>query len=92
MEFLVREALNRKGYLLHDIENDWFAAERKVQSLSSPNRTIIEGKSSARVITIEKHNDEIELYMDNGWQVNLKLDLSEPSMISDVRVVGVPVM
>ena len=45
-----------------------------------------------RVIAIENHNDEIEIYMNNGWQVNLKLSLSELSMINDIRLVGVPAM
>lgn len=41
---------------------------------------------------MENHNDEIEIYMNNGWQVNLKLSLSELSMINDIRLVGVPAM
>ena len=61
-------------------------------SISGHNRIIIEGKAPTRVIAIENHNDEIEIYMNNGWQVNLKLSLSELSMINDIRWVGVPVM
>lgn len=30
--------------------------------------------------------------MNNGWQVNLKLSLSEQPMINDIRLVGVPAM
>ena len=42
--------------------------------------------------SIFNSNDEIEIYMNNGWQVNLKLSLSELSMINDIRLVGVPAM
>ena len=90
MEILIRNALDREGYCLNGMENNWLFAEKIVQSISGHNRIIIEGKAPTRVIAIENHNDEIE--MNNGWQVNLKLSLSELSMINDIRLVGVPVM
>lgn len=84
--------MDREGYWLNSIENNWLFAEKIVQSISGHNRIIIEGKGSTRVIAIENHNDEIEIYMNNRWQVNLKLSLSEMAMINDIRLVGVPVM
>lgn len=92
MENLIRNALDREGYWLNSTENNWLFAEKIVQSISSHNRIIIEGKGPTRVIAIENHNDEIEIYMNNGWQVNLKWSLSETDMINDIRLVGVPVM
>lgn len=92
MEILIRNALDREGYCLNGTENNWLFAEKIVQSISGHNRIIIEGKAPTRVIAMENHNDEIEIYMNNGWQVNLKLGLSELSMINDIRLVGVSVM
>lgn len=92
METLIKNALNREGYWLHSEENNWLLAEKTVQSISGNSRIIIEGKGPTRVIAIENHNDEIEIYMDKGWQVNLKLSLSETSMINDIRLVGAPAM
>ncbi len=51
-----------------------FFVEKIVQSISGHNRIIIEWKGPTRVIAIENHNDGI-VYMNNGWQVNLKLSL-----------------
>ncbi len=84
--------MDREGYWLNIIENNWLFAEKIVQSISGHNRIIIEGKGPTRVIAIKNHNDEIEIYMNNRWQVNLKLSLSEMAMINDIRLVGVPVM
>ena len=92
MEILIRNALHRDGYCLNSTENNCLFAEKIVQSISGHNRIIIEGKAPTRVIAIENHNDEIGICMNNGWQVNLKLSLSELSMINDIRLVGVPVM
>lgn len=92
MKILIRNALDREGYWLNSTENNCLFAEKIVQSISGHNRIIIEGKAPTRVIAIENHNDEIEIYMNNGWKVNLKLSLSELSMINDIRLVGMPVI
>ena len=84
--------MDREGYWLNSIENNWLFAEKIVQSISGHNRIIIEGKGPTRVIAIENHNDGIEIYMNNRWQVKLKLSLSEMAMINDIRLVGVSVM
>jgi hypothetical protein len=46
--------------------NNWLFAEKIVQSISGHNHIIIEGKVPTRVIAMENHNDEIEIYMNNG--------------------------
>lgn len=92
MGILIRNALDREGYVLNGTVNNCFFVEKIVQSISGHNRIIIEGKAPTRVIAMENHNDEIEIYMNNGWQVNLKLSLSELSMINDIRLIGVPAM
>ena len=74
MKILIRNALDREGYWLNSTENNCLFAEKIVQSISGHNRIIIEGKAPTRVIAIENHNDGI-VYMNNGWQVNLKLSL-----------------
>ena len=91
MEILIRNALHREGYVLNGTGNNCFFVEKIVQSISDHNRITIERKGPTRVIAIENHNDGI-VYMNNGWQVNLKLSLSELSMIKDIRLVGVPAM
>lgn len=92
MENLIKEALSREGYLLHDRGNNWIAAKKTIQGLSGEICLIIEGKSPTRIITIEKYDEEIEIYMDNGWQVNLYLELLEQQIIKDIKLVGAPVM
>lgn len=62
MKILIRNALDREGYWLNGTENNWLFAEEIAQSISGHNRIIIEGKAPTRVIDIEKHNDEIEIY------------------------------
>ena len=66
METLIRNALDGEGYWLHSTENNWLFAEKTVQNISDNNHIIIEGKGPTRVISRENHNDEIEIYMDNG--------------------------
>ena len=72
MGILIRNALDREGYVLNGTGNNCFFVEKIVQSISGHNRIIIEWKGPTRVIAIENHNDGI-VYMNNGWQVNLKL-------------------
>lgn len=74
MEILIRNALDREGYVLNGTGNNCFFVEKIVQSISGHNRIIIERKGPTRVIAVENHNDGI-VYMNNGWQVNLKLSL-----------------
>lgn len=45
-----------------------------------------------RAVVIEQHNVEIEVYMDNGWQVTLKHNPSAKEQISDIKLIGIPVV
>ena len=42
----------------------------------------------AKLEVLEKMQHEI--YMNNGWQVNIHIDLSNSNYITDARLVGVP--
>ena len=42
------------------------------------------------MITKKQYNGRMEIYMNNGWQVNIHIDLSNSNYITDARLVGVP--
>lgn len=85
---LVVELLKQEGFQISNtIRKDWIVATREIQGLSNA-AYIIQGKFPTKVMHIDKHNNEIEIYMNNGWQVNLKSNIFDP--VKNARLVGVP--
>lgn len=88
---LVEIALNNAGYQVCDTHrNNWITGEKKLKDIFKNSSIIVEGKYPTKIIHIDKHNNEMEIYMNNGWQVNLKNDIGDSSVISNARLVGVP--
>lgn len=88
-EFIM-ELLKQEGFQIYNtFRKDWIVATREIQGLSNAS-FIIQGKYPTRVISTGKHNNEMEIYMNNGWQVNLKNDICDSGVISNARLVGVP--
>lgn len=88
---LILESLKQEEFQISNEYEDWLVATRRIQGLSNATYNI-EGKYPTRVIYAGIYNNELEIYMNNGWQVNLKLDLSKSSRISKIKLVGAPVM
>lgn len=92
MQELVKKALCCEGYQLCDTyKSDWIRAEKKLEVCKNAS-IIVEGNLPTRAVVIEQHNVEIEVYMDNGWQVALKHNPSAKEQISDIKLIGIPVV
>lgn len=89
---LVRKALCCQGYQLCDTyKNDWVRAEKKLEVCKNAS-IIVEGNLPTRAVVIEQRNAETEVYMDNGWQVVLRHNSSAKDQISDIKLIGIPVV
>lgn len=89
---LVKKALCCEGYQLCDTyKSDWVRAEKKLEVCKNAS-IIVEGNLPTRAVVIEQHDAEIEVYMDNGWQVTLKYNPSAKEQISDIKLIGIPVV
>lgn len=87
---LIVEILKQEGFQISNtIKKDWIMATKGIQGLSN-TAYIIQGKYPTEVMHIDKHNNEIEIYMNNGWQVNLKSNISDSVVLKNARLVGVP--
>ena len=89
---LVKKALCCQGYQLCDTyKNDWVRAEKKLEVCKNAS-IIVEGNLPTRAGVIEQRNAETEVYMDNGWQVVLRHNSSAKDQISDIKLIGIPVV
>lgn len=89
---LVKKALCCQGYQLCDTyKNDWVRAEKKLEVCKNAS-IIVEGNLPTRAVVIEQRNAETEVYMDNGWQVVLRHNSSAKDQISDIKLIGIPVV
>ncbi len=89
---LVKKALCCEGFQLCDTyKSDWIRAEKKLEVCKNAS-IIVEGNLPTRAVVIEQHNAETEVYMDNGWQVALKHNPSAKEQISDIKLIGIPVV
>ena len=41
-------------------------------------------------MSIEQHNNEAEIYMDNGWHVALEFNPMDIKQISNITLIGIP--
>lgn len=89
---LVKKALCCEGYQLCDTyKSDWVRAEKKLEVCKNAS-IIVEGNLPTRAVVIEQHDADIEVYMDNGLQVTLKYNPSAKEQISDIKLIGIPVV
>ena len=89
---LVKKALCCQGYqLCETYKNDWVRAEKKLEVCKNAS-IIVEGNLPTRAVVIEQRNAETEVYMDNGWQVVLRHNSSAKDQISDIKLIGIPVV
>ena len=89
---LVKKALCCEAYQLCDTyKSDWVRAEKKSEICKNIS-IIVEGKLPTRIISIECYNDKTEIYMDNGWQVALKSNPSINEQISNIALIGAPIV
>ena len=88
----MKKALCCEGYQLCDTyKSDWVRAEKKLEVCKNAS-IIVEGNLPTRAVVIEQHDADIEVYMDNGWQVTLKYNPSAKEQISDIKLIGIPVV
>ena len=86
----IEDILYHEGFQISNtVKDNWVVATKKIYGL--PNASyIVRGKYPTRGITKKQYNGRMEIYMNNGWQVNVHIDLSNSNYITDARLVGVP--